>query len=125
MARCEIDLAARRIAGHLLGAGRVPHEQAATWVWAMSPERQREIAALGGKRPTSEEGRIGLLAKTREAGRRGGQAVSRDRAHLVAMGQGGRARGRKQRLSDWNIDFQAVSRRHRTSCASESKRRSW
>lgn len=57
---------------------------------AMSPEKQREIASMGGKAAhakgtahqfTSEE--------AREAGRKGGTAVSRDRAHMAAIGRKG------------------------------------
>ncbi len=60
---------------------------------AMDPERQREIASKGGRaahragtahRFTSDE--------AREAGRKGGQAVSRDREHMAKIGQkGGRS----------------------------------
>lgn len=62
---------------------------------AMSPERQREIASMGGKAAhakgtahqfTSEE--------AREAGRKGGVAVSRDRAHMAAIGRKGGASSR-------------------------------
>jgi general stress protein YciG len=62
---------------------------------AMDPEKQREIARKGGKIAhlrgnahefTSEE--------AREAGRKGGQAVSRDRKHMARIGRlGGEARG--------------------------------
>lgn len=63
----------------------------------MSPERRREIASLGGKKAhalgkahqfTSEE--------AREAGRRGGERVSRNREYMSAIGTlGGKAKGRK------------------------------
>jgi general stress protein YciG len=62
---------------------------------AMDPERQREIASKGGRIAhlrgnahefTSEE--------AREAGRKGGQAVSKDRKHMARIGRlGGEARG--------------------------------
>jgi general stress protein YciG len=57
---------------------------------AMSPEKQREIARLGGAaahargvahRFTSEEARA--------AGRKGGQAVSQDRGHMSDIGRKG------------------------------------
>ena len=57
---------------------------------AMSPEKQRAIASMGGKaahakgtahRFTPEE--------AREAGRKGGTAVSRDRAHMASIGRKG------------------------------------
>ena len=62
----------------------------------MDPSRQKEIASKGGRAAhakgtahqfTSEE--------AREAGRKGGMAVSRNRAHMAAIGrEGGQSRGR-------------------------------
>ncbi len=80
----------------------------------MDPERQREIARLGGRtaharqrahRFTSDEaraaGRKGGQAVSQdrehmaEIGRRGGSAVSQDREHMAEIGrEGGQARGR-------------------------------
>lgn len=57
---------------------------------AMSKERQKEISSMGGRAAhaqgkahvfTSEEARI--------AGRKGGAAVSRNRAHMAAIGRKG------------------------------------
>lgn len=57
---------------------------------SLPPERQREIARLGGQAAhrkgaahefTSEEARI--------AGQKGGYTVSRDRAHMAAIGRKG------------------------------------
>jgi general stress protein YciG len=66
---------------------------------SMDPSRQREIASKGGRAAhakgtahewTSEE--------AREAGRKGGEAVSRDRAHMSQIGrEGGEARGNRNR----------------------------
>ena len=63
---------------------------------SMDPSKQREIASKGGRAAhakgtahefTSEEARV--------AGRKGGEAVSRDRAHMSAIGrEGGHSRGR-------------------------------
>ena len=63
---------------------------------AMDPAKQREIASKGGKTAherglahvfTSEEGRV--------AGRKGGELVSRDRAHMAEIGRrGGQAKRR-------------------------------
>jgi len=63
---------------------------------SMDPAKQREIASKGGKAAhqkgtahefTSDEARV--------AGRKGGEAVSRDRAHMSAIGrEGGHSRGR-------------------------------
>ncbi|MFO0416850.1 MAG: KGG domain-containing protein [Pseudomonadota bacterium] len=65
---------------------------------AMDPEKQREIARKGGRIAhlrgnahefTSEE--------AREAGRKGGQAVSKDRKHMAKIGRlGGEARGQSR-----------------------------
>jgi general stress protein YciG len=65
---------------------------------AMDPEKQREIAAQGGRTAhargrahefTSEEGRI--------AGRKGGALVSRNHDHMVEIGRrGGQARSRRR-----------------------------
>ena len=75
---------------------------------SMDPARQREIASKGGRAAhakgtahewSSDEARV--------AGRKGGEVVSRDRAHMAAIGrEGGEARGanaraaRSQRLGD-------------------------
>ena len=68
---------------------------------SMDPNRQREIASKGGKAAhqkgtahewTSDEARV--------AGRRGGEVVSRDRAHMAAIGrEGGEARGASARAA--------------------------
>jgi len=67
---------------------------------SMDPAKQREIASRGGKAAhakgtahefTSEE--------ARGAGRKGGLVVSRDRAHMVAIGrEGGFMRAKKAKL---------------------------
>jgi general stress protein YciG len=75
---------------------------------SMDPSRQREIASKGGRAAhakgtahewSSDEARV--------AGRKGGEVVSRDRAHMAAIGrEGGEARGanaraaRSQRLGE-------------------------
>lgn len=61
----------------------------------MDPEKQREIASKGGRaahqRGTAHEFNSD---EAREAGRKGGQAVSRDRAHMAEIGRrGGEASG--------------------------------
>jgi len=65
----------------------------------MDVNRQREIASKGGRAAhqkgtahewTSDEARV--------AGRKGGEVVSRDRAHMAAIGrEGGESRGAKNR----------------------------
>ena len=62
---------------------------------AMDPERQREIASKGGRiahlRGNAHEF---TPEEAREAGRKGGQTVSKDRQHMARIGRlGGEARG--------------------------------
>ena len=56
----------------------------------MSPERQREIAARGG-RAAHQKGTAHEFTtdEARQAGRKGGQIVSRDRAHMAKIGRVG------------------------------------
>jgi uncharacterized protein len=66
---------------------------------SMDANRQKEIASKGGRAAhakgtahewTSDEARV--------AGRKGGEVVSRDRAHMAAIGrEGGESRGAKNR----------------------------
>ncbi|HEX4932977.1 MAG TPA: KGG domain-containing protein [Gemmatimonadaceae bacterium] len=63
---------------------------------SMDPERQREIASKGG-RAAHAKGTAHEWSRdeARNAGRKGGEVVSRDRAHMAAIGrEGGEARGR-------------------------------
>jgi hypothetical protein len=72
----------------------------------MDRAKQREIASKGGRAAhakgtahqfTSEE--------AREAGRKGGQAVSRNRAHMAAIGrEGGQSRGRARSSGNGSMD---------------------
>jgi uncharacterized protein len=67
---------------------------------SMDPSKQKEIASKGGRAAhakgtahefTSDEARV--------AGRKGGEAVSRDRAHMSAIGrEGGHSRGRTRQV---------------------------
>lgn len=66
---------------------------------SMDAARQREIASKGGRaahaKGTAHEW---TPDEARVAGRKGGEAVSRDRAHMAAIGrEGGGARGRNAR----------------------------
>src|SRR5215213_11851917 len=66
---------------------------------SMSPERQREIASKGG-RAAHEKGTAHewTADEARAAGRKGGETVSRDRAHMAAIGrEGGGARSARNR----------------------------
>ncbi len=63
---------------------------------SMDPARQRAIASKGG-RAAHEKGTAHEWSsdEARNAGRKGGEVVSRDRAHMAAIGrEGGEARGR-------------------------------
>ena len=66
---------------------------------AMTRERQREIASSGG-RAAHELGRAHefTVDEARSAGRKGGNALSRDRAHMAAIGRkGGQSRRLKRK----------------------------
>lgn len=61
---------------------------------SMDPDRQKEIASRGG-RAAHEKGTAHEWSsnEAREAGRKGGVTVSRDRAHMAAIGrEGGESR---------------------------------
>jgi general stress protein YciG len=72
---------------------------------SMDATKQREIASKGGRAAhskgtahefTSDEARV--------AGRKGGEAVSRDRAHMAAIGrEGGHSRGARARAAAGTI----------------------
>ncbi len=66
---------------------------------SMDPSKQREIASKGGRaahaKGTAHEFNSD---EARDAGRKGGQAVSRNREHMAAIGRrGGEARGNARR----------------------------
>jgi general stress protein YciG len=66
---------------------------------SMDEARQREIASKGGQaahhKGTAHEF---TPEEAREAGRKGGEVVSRDRAHMAMIGRlGGESRGARQR----------------------------
>ena len=67
---------------------------------SMDRGKQREIASKGG-RAAHAQGRAHEFTadEARTAGRKGGEVVSRDRAHMAAIGRaGGQARGRNRAL---------------------------
>ena len=66
---------------------------------SMDPEKQRKIASAGGKAAHEHGGAHEFTPdEAREAGRKGGVSVSRDRAHMAAIGsRGGLARSAKYR----------------------------
>ena len=59
---------------------------------AMSPEKQRQIASMGGK-AAHEKGTAHEFTseEARAAGRKGGAAISKNRAHMAAIGRKGGA----------------------------------
>jgi len=75
----------------------------------MDPTRQREIASKGG-RAAHEKGTAHEWSsdEARNAGRKGGVTVSRDRAHMAAIGrEGGESRSaaaREARLDGRNAE---------------------
>ena len=65
---------------------------------SMDLSKQREIASKGGKAAHAQGRAHEFTAdEARTAGRKGGEVVSRDRAHMAAIGRaGGQARGRNR-----------------------------
>ncbi len=60
---------------------------------AMDPERQREIARLGGRTAHQRKRAHRFTAEeARDAGRKGGQTVSQDREHMATIGRRGGSR---------------------------------
>lgn len=57
---------------------------------SMSPEKQREIASKGG-RAAHQQGVAHEFSseEARRAGRKGGESVARDRAHMAEIGKKG------------------------------------
>ncbi len=65
---------------------------------SMDREKQKEIASKGG-RAAHAQGRAHEFTadEARTAGRKGGEAVSKNREHMAAIGRaGGQARGRNR-----------------------------
>ena len=65
---------------------------------AMDREKQRQIASMGG-RAAHEKGTAHEFTseEAREAGRKGGEAVSRNREHMANIGRrGGESRGNRE-----------------------------
>ncbi len=76
---------------------------------SMDPSKQKEIASRGGK-AAHAQGRAHEFTtdEARAAGRKGGQAVSRDRAHMAMIGrQGGKRRGQNLRTAREQATAQA------------------
>ena len=96
---------------------------------SMDPARQREIASKGG-RAAHEKGTAHEWSsdEARVAGQKGGIAVSRDRAHMAAIGREGgesRSRASRQAREGSNLEgdremFRAVSRENTATDRSQS-----
>jgi hypothetical protein len=65
---------------------------------SMDTGKQREIASKGGKAAHAQGRAHEFTAdEARNAGRKGGEVVSRDRTHMASIGRaGGQARGRNR-----------------------------
>ena len=65
---------------------------------SMDADRQRSIASKGGK-SAHQQGRAHEFTadEASEAGRKGGETISKNKAHMAAIGRlGGQARGRSR-----------------------------
>lgn len=68
---------------------------------SMDPAKQREIAGRGGKAAHAKGTAHKFTSdEARSAGRKGGEIVSRDRAHMSAIGrEGGKSRSKQRAAS--------------------------
>ncbi len=73
---------------------------------SMDPSKQREIASKGGRAAHAKGTAHEFTSdEARTAGRKGGEAVSRDRAHMSAIGrEGGHSRGARARAGQGATD---------------------
>jgi general stress protein YciG len=69
---------------------------------SMDKDKQREIASMGGKAAHAlGRGHRFSPDEARDAGRRGGLAISADRTHMSAIGKlGAAARARRRRTAE-------------------------
>jgi hypothetical protein len=88
---------------------------------AMETGKQREIASKGGRAAHAQGCAHEFTAdEARVAGRKGGEAVSRDRAHMAAIGRaGGQARGRSRAQSSVGLTAVGDEARARGTIAAE------
>ena len=67
----------------------------------MDPERQKEIASAGGKAAHAKGAAHEFSGEeAREAGRKGGQSVSRDKNHMREIGRKGGLAHKNRKRSD-------------------------
>ncbi|MBI3795464.1 MAG: stress-induced protein [Deltaproteobacteria bacterium] len=65
---------------------------------SIDPEKAREIRRLGGQTAHRlGKAHIFTSEEAREAGKKGGRAISRNRAHMAKIGRGGATSPRRQR----------------------------
>ena len=93
------DSASSRSAASSNGGSRATGGRSNRGFASMDPQRQKEIASKGGRaahaKGTAHEW---SSDEARNAGRKGGETVSRDRAHMAAIGrEGGGARSARNR----------------------------
>jgi len=69
---------------------------------SMDRDKQKEIASKGGKAAHAQGRAHEFTAdEARSAGRKGGEAVSKNREHMAQIGRaGGQARGRNRAAAD-------------------------
>ena len=77
---------------------------------SMEPDKQRRIASEGG-RASHEKGTAHEFSadEAREAGRKGGLAVSRNREHMAAIGRKGGATPRNRQNHEAVLNVYAAS----------------
>jgi general stress protein YciG len=90
---------------------------------SMDPSRQRDIASKGGKAAHAKGTAHEWTAdEARRAGRKGGEVVSRDRAHMEAIGRaGGEARGRARQMAAQQVQNTAPRFQDRETAVSVSR----
>ena len=76
---------------------------------SMDPEKQREIASEGGKAAHASGNAHEFDSReAAEAGRKGGESVSKDREHMAEIGaEGGRSRGQSSQSSGRSSEQQS------------------
>jgi hypothetical protein len=79
---------------------------------SMDADKQREIASKGGK-AAHEKGTAHEFTseEAREAGRKGGETVSKDREHMAEIGREGGKSSRKSNLDDESSEEEGKSTR--------------
>src|ERR687885_238596 len=77
---------------------------------SMEPEKQRRIASEGG-RASHVKGTAHEFSsdEAREAGRKGGEAVSRNREHMAAIGRKGGATPRNRQSHETTLNTYTAS----------------